>query len=99
MFKCTQCQHTWNWKETVKSSLPLDTAMICPHCGNKQYATVKSKKRMAIPTFLIPLPILLTAFTDWPFLPIVGIMLAIAAISFAIMPRLMELTDEEEHLY
>lgn len=99
MPECTNCGKQWSWKETLKSSFSLDPAMRCPYCGNKQYVTLKSRKRMLILNLLIPLPVLLPLFTDFSLALILGIMLAIFASNIAIMPRLTELADEEEHSY
>lgn len=99
MPKCTNCGRLWNLKETMKASFSLDPALICPYCGVKQYMTVKSRRRVARLNIIVLLTILLPAFTDWSLLSIAGIIIVAGAAGLSVMPHLMELTNEEEHLY
>lgn len=95
MPECANCGKQWSWKETTKSSFTLDTGMICPHCGKKQFVTAKSRKWMMIPMFLIPLPLMLTAFFDLTVYAAVILYLTVIALIFILMPRLTRLANEE----
>lgn len=48
---CQNCNEKWTWKQTVKKSFVLDTAMTCPYCDEKQYVTSQTRTISAILTF------------------------------------------------
>lgn len=96
---CQNCHQQWGWKQTVRKMFILDTGMICPHCGKKQFLTTESKKRAGLLNFLTPLVMLFGVLFDLP-LSIILIMIFTSGLAiFAAYPFLVEFTDEEQALW
>lgn len=96
---CQKCKQQWRWKQTIRKMFTLDTGMICPHCGKKQFLTTRSKKKSNLLVFTIPLIMLLGVLFSVP--PLI-ILICIALSSFAVIsvyPFFFELTNEEEALW
>ncbi|WP_188456024.1 TIGR04104 family putative zinc finger protein [Virgibacillus oceani] len=95
---CQNCNQRWRWKQTVKKSFTLDTGMKCPHCGEKQYPTSKSRKRSGLCTFILPLTLLLPIVFDISALAGLGILLGCGILLIGIYPLMIELSDQDESL-
>jgi len=96
---CQSCHHEWSWSETFRKSFTLDTALTCPHCGNKQYITKKSRKRTSLLVFSIPLIMLLRLiFSMTPLISII-LFVGVGLIVFISFPYLTELSNQEEPLW
>ncbi|GAB4074859.1 hypothetical protein GCM10028778_23620 [Barrientosiimonas marina] len=67
--------------QTFKKSFTLDTGMVCPYCGEKQYVTQRSRKKNALYAFIAPVLLLLILFI---------------LIYLGVYPNLVELSNEEE---
>lgn len=96
---CQNCHKQWSWKQTVKKMFTLDTGMICPYCGKKQFLTTESKKRAGLTNFLTPLVMLLGVLFD---LSLTTILILLAVSFFVVIasyPFLVELAEEEEPLW
>ncbi|WP_100009818.1 TIGR04104 family putative zinc finger protein [Lentibacillus sediminis] len=96
---CENCGGKWSWKQTVKKSFTLDTGMECPHCGKKQYQTVKSKKRSAPLLFIVTLPLLLNLLFDIPGVVLLSLFPVIFVVLMSTYSFLMELSDKEEFMF
>lgn len=59
---CENCDNKWSWKLTIKKSMTLDPAMICPYCGEKQYQTQKSKTKSTVLSIITILFLFLIPF-------------------------------------
>lgn len=99
MPSCDSCKQRWSWKETMKSSFTLNPAMKCPKCGERQYLTKKSRKRMLLFNWLILTPLLLNMFFDLSFFFLLFLIIFLFVLSISLMPFNMELTEEEEPLW
>lgn len=93
---CTKCKNKWSWKQTVKKTATLNPEMSCPHCGEKQYQSKKSKA--LIPFFgLLPLlPLLIQAFFDVSVIILLSLIPLLIVIVFVLYPFLIKLSSEEE---
>ncbi len=96
---CHSCNQKWTWKQTVKKSFTLDTAMPCPHCSQKQYVTSRARKRSALLTMIIPFLIFIPFFFDVNIFTALGLYLAAGMGIMLIYPFLVELSSQEEHLW
>lgn len=98
---CTYCQTPWTWKQTIKKTfkLTLSGKLMCPVCGNAQYISRKSRKKIGFLNMLIVLPLLLNAIASVHPLVIIAFMVLLFFFNLAYMPFLMELSDEEEPLW
>lgn len=96
---CQKCHQQWGWMQTIRKMFTLDTSMICPHCGKKQYLTIRSKKKSNLLVFIIPFIMLLgVLFSVPPLITLIGIVLSSVAV-IGIYPLFFELANEEEALW
>ncbi|WP_077622584.1 TIGR04104 family putative zinc finger protein [Sediminibacillus massiliensis] len=95
---CRNCGREWSWKQTFKKMITLNTAMECPHCGEKQYYTKQARRRTALLTFLTPFIILLNFLDISPYI-LVGVYLVYCILIMGVFPFLIELSNEEEPLW
>jgi len=93
---CQHCNQKWTWKQTFKKSFTLDTAMLCPYCGEKQFVTARARKRSALITMTIPLLIFIPYFFDISIPAAISIYLAAGAGIMLIHPFFVELSSQEE---
>ncbi|WP_040983386.1 TIGR04104 family putative zinc finger protein [Oceanobacillus jeddahense] len=92
---CQYCQHRWTWKQTMKVTTTIDTAYTCPHCGEKQYATKKSRTQFFLLT-LIPLTAPLLNFFNVPFWFIFSWLILGSILVLSLFPAVLKLTSTEE---
>ncbi|WP_052651911.1 TIGR04104 family putative zinc finger protein [Planococcus massiliensis] len=95
MLVCENCKTEWTWKQTLKSSFVLTTSMTCPYCGEKQYATPKSKKRTFLLNMLILLPLLLQALFEMGVWTTFSLMIGFFILVMISMPFWMSVQNEE----
>ncbi|WP_231567263.1 TIGR04104 family putative zinc finger protein [Sporosarcina sp. ZBG7A] len=69
--------------------------MTCPNCGEKQYQTQKSKKRISFLTVIILLPLLIQIFFDIPVIILFSLLPVFAVIVFLLYPFFVELSSKE----
>ncbi|WP_349774097.1 TIGR04104 family putative zinc finger protein [Sporosarcina aquimarina] len=98
MSTCQNCNNMWNWKQTIRKTTTLDPAMTCPNCGEKQYQTQKSKKRISFLTVIILLPLLIQTFSDIPVIMLLSLLPVIAVIVFLLYPFFVELSSKERYI-
>ncbi|WP_010097969.1 TIGR04104 family putative zinc finger protein [Ornithinibacillus scapharcae] len=96
---CTTCHTKWSWKQTFKKSFTLDTGMTCPHCGEKQYLTSKSRKRNSFTVFIIPLILLVSLVFDISVVLRIVLIFSAAIVMFVTYPFFIELSEKEEPLW
>ncbi|MFD1065116.1 TIGR04104 family putative zinc finger protein [Oceanobacillus locisalsi] len=95
---CQHCHQKWTWKQTMKRTATIDTAYICPYCGEKQYATKKSNIQFSL-LMLIPLAgMLLNFFNISPWFIFSWLILGSIAI-FSLFPAVLKLTSTEEFFF
>lgn len=97
---CQNCGQQWSWKKSFKKYMKFNHGMECPHCGEIQYVTSKSRGEAGVFSFL---PIVILIFSDLFFdlsIP-VYILLAVVlfGISLMLYPFKMELTSKDEPLW
>ncbi|MFD1412632.1 TIGR04104 family putative zinc finger protein [Oceanobacillus jeddahense] len=95
---CQYCQHRWTWKQTMKVTTTIDTAYTCPHCGEKQYATKKSRTQFFLLTLIPPLGLFLNLF-DLPFWFIFGWITLTGIATLTLFPAVLKLTSTEEFFF
>jgi len=96
---CQNCHYEWTWSETFRKSFTLDSAMTCPHCGNKQYITKKSRKRSSLTTFIAPLILLLHIIFSFSPVVTIGLLISACIIIFISYPFIIQLSNEKEPLW
>lgn len=93
---CQNCHQQWKWKQTVKKMFTLDTGMICPYCGKKQFLTSEAKKRNNIVIFFTPLIMLIgLIFSIPPEITLVLIVLNFFVI-ISVYPLMINLANDED---
>lgn len=92
---CQNCQTEWSWKQTIKKSFTMDTAMNCSNCNHKQYPTRKTRRRFAL-YLLIPLLSLLLPSFGVSGLIVIGILISGCILLMAMYPFILQLSSQEE---
>ncbi|MDW0109763.1 hypothetical protein QT716_06800 [Sporosarcina aquimarina] len=98
MTTCQNCNEKWNWKQTMKNTTTLNPAMTCPKCGEKQYQTQKSKKRISFLTMIILLPLLIQIFFDIPAIILLSLLPFFTVIIFLLYPFFVELSNRQRYI-
>ena len=96
---CKNCDHKWNWKTSVKKLLTLRNVMKCPHCGEEQYMSAKSQKRLSIYLFTPLILWLILSVLNFPLQSVMTVTVLGLVVSIMMMPFSYELSDEEEPLW
>ncbi|SRR5690554_521888 len=94
---CQSCHQKWTYKDAVKKSLTLDTAMICPYCNEKQFPTPRTQKLNTIVLFIPPL-LLFINFLIGPSVVILILLLSLIPILPLLYPLWLELSNKEKSL-
>lgn len=95
---CESCHKKWSWKQTIKKTTTLNPEMICPYCGEKQYQSKKSKKKVAFLTLTVLLPLLIQAFFNVPVAALLSLIPLLAIFVFLLYPFSVELKCKEEYI-
>jgi CXXC-20-CXXC protein len=96
---CQNCNQTWSWKQTSASSFTLDTGMVCPYCGEKQYETT-STKRINTVTLLITITIIgLMNLFFGPSLLFLIVLAAAYPVLIALYPFWVQLSNTEQSFW
>ncbi|MCJ1907700.1 TIGR04104 family putative zinc finger protein [Planococcus ruber] len=97
---CQNCGQQWSWKNAFQKYIKLNKGMECPHCGEIQYVTSKSRKQSS--AYSIP-PLLILIFSNLLFDLSIPVYIMLAAVLFAatlvFYPFKMELTSKDEPLW
>ncbi|WP_200411736.1 TIGR04104 family putative zinc finger protein [Virgibacillus salexigens] len=94
---CENCNNKWSWKQTIKKTATLDSAITCPYCGEKQYQTQKSKTKCALLTPVILLPMLLNFFFE-PGIHVPILLAVLFLLAMSLFPFLVEIGNKEEYI-
>ncbi|RDW19751.1 TIGR04104 family putative zinc finger protein [Oceanobacillus chungangensis] len=94
MPNCQKCGQQWSWSQTLKVNFKLD-GMECPNCGEKQYVTSKSKKKLNRISYLPAMLIILLLF-DLSLQITIGFIIVGCILMIGFYPFLIELTSEDE---
>lgn len=95
---CQNCSKKWNWKQTIKKSFNLDTAYICPYCGEKQYPTKKSRTQFYFLTLIPLMALLLNLFNIPNWFTFSWIILG-GIVALSLFPFVLKLTNTEEFFF
>ncbi|WP_438823900.1 TIGR04104 family putative zinc finger protein [Bacillus sp. JJ1566] len=95
---CQKCNETWSWKQTLNKSLTFKRALICPSCGEKQYISLRTRKRTAAIVFIAPFLSLLNSYFG-SHLMLLFILLGYLTLFIVIYPFYLELSNKEEPLF
>lgn len=95
---CENCNNKWSWKQTIKLTTTLNPAIHCPHCGDKQYQTQKSKTKSSFLTIIILLPLLLNIFFDIPGAILLSLIPVLFIVAMLLYPFLVEISNREEYI-
>ncbi|NCU16715.1 hypothetical protein GW534_02865 [Bacillus sp. P1(2020)] len=96
---CQHCHKQWSWKQVMKRSFTLNHFLICPHCGEKQYVTKRSRRRSAAMNFIPPLFILFPLLFNVSVWIGLGLIVASGVLLYSFYPFIIELSNEEEALW
>jgi len=92
---CQNCDTRWSWKQTFKTMFTLDTAKICPYCGEKQYVTSRTRNKTFVLTFIIIILIFLMNFLFGHSFVNLFISIGFLPLFAIIYPFLVDLANEE----
>ncbi|WP_438314840.1 TIGR04104 family putative zinc finger protein [Sporosarcina sp. FA9] len=95
---CENCNNKWSWKQTLKITTTLNPELTCPYCKEKQFQTLKSKKKMAFLTPTVLLPLLLQIFFDIPRVIVFSLYFILFCIVMISYPFLVEVKSKEEYI-
>ncbi|WP_212921721.1 TIGR04104 family putative zinc finger protein [Ornithinibacillus bavariensis] len=93
---CKSCGTEWAWKQTVKKTF---SNMKCPHCGEKQYLTARSRKKSSVVAFLAPLTLLFSFIVNFSSIVTIILLIGLSIVWFGLSPCIVELSNEEEPLW
>ncbi|WP_347860970.1 TIGR04104 family putative zinc finger protein [Salimicrobium sp. PL1-032A] len=93
---CENCKYTWTWKETVQKSFRSSLGMNCPHCCEKQYWTLKSKKVNGLLPMIVPLVMLAYLLLDLPAEVALAALFLTIPLIMTIQPFLVDVRNEDE---
>ncbi|WP_082411907.1 TIGR04104 family putative zinc finger protein [Thalassobacillus devorans] len=96
---CDHCKKKWTWKETVFSKLMLSSSAPCPYCGEKQYASAKTRKRGGIMVLSVIIPMFIVSLFDFSMLFYILFGLIVFFIVMGLSPFYYELSSKEESLW
>ena len=96
---CKSCGEKWSWKQTFKGSFTLEPSFQCPFCEKKQYQTKKSKRKCAILPFVAPFTFATLSFLGASLFTVVGVGIGVIILFLTIYPALIDLSNQEEHLF
>ncbi len=82
----------------MRKMFTLDTAMICPYCGEKQYQTRKSKRKSAFLNALVTLPLLLNILFEIPGVILLSLFPVLFFLIMSLNPFLIHLSNKEEDI-
>ncbi|QKY68369.1 TIGR04104 family putative zinc finger protein [Lentibacillus sp. CBA3610] len=94
---CQNCGKEWSWGTTFRGLIRVSMAMKCPYCGERQYGTASSGRRMMV-IGLIPIPLVfiipyISGMTVWIAL---ALAIVISVVLIIIMPFFLKLSNEQE---
>lgn len=93
---CKRCEKKWSWKQTIKYSVTLSVKMNCPHCGEVQYNTARSRKRSTIVGGILISTIMLCNIFFGPSYIFLMMLISLIPLWIIVFPFMMELSNEEE---
>lgn len=93
---CKKCHKKWSWKETIKQTTTLNTELLCPYCGKKQYQSKKSKITGSFLSLIILLPFLIQTFVKISVLVKLSLLPILVTIVVLGYPFILRLSNEEE---
>ncbi|WP_407681711.1 TIGR04104 family putative zinc finger protein [Pseudalkalibacillus salsuginis] len=102
---CQVCQREWTWKQTFIRQFRFNHRMTCPSCGESQYISAKTRKKMIGYVILIPFILMsLMAIIDVTVINISPGLLYLSevcvfAILIFLLPFFIEITNTEEPLW
>lgn len=92
---CQHCHKKWTYTDTLKNMFRF----ICPYCNNKNYLSVKARKRGGY-IYVVILPFLiLNLYYDISLFIVTMIALLLVITNFLIHPFMVQLSKEEEPLW
>lgn len=76
--------------------MTFNPALTCPHCGQIQYASRRSRMQMAMLPMISLFPLLLNMFTSISKTVVLGLIPLLALTSLALYPFFMRVSNEDE---
>ena len=95
---CESCNNEWSWKQTIKKTTTLNSVITCPHCGEKQFQTQKSKMKVSFLTAIVLLPLLIQIFFDIPGAILLSFFPVLFVVVVLLYPFLIKLSSEEKYM-
>lgn len=96
---CDNCKKKWTWRETVFSKLMLSSKAACPYCGEKQYASAKTRKRGGFMVFSVIIPMFFVSLFNLSMLFYIIFGIIIFMVVMGLSPFYYELSSKEEPLW
>lgn len=95
MRTCQKCNRKWTYKKTLKNSFILDNKLICPHCGEKQYVTFRTRRITFMATILIITFTLLSNLLFGPSFVLGFILIGFILLVLGLYPFWVELSNKK----
>ncbi|SDJ56329.1 TIGR04104 family putative zinc finger protein [Salimicrobium halophilum] len=96
---CDHCGYEWRRRDVWKK-LSVQARGTCPSCGQMQYVTAKSRKRGSMYMLLVFLILIVQAVFEIPLWGSIAMLFALAFVLMTfVIPKVYELTSEQEALY
>lgn len=94
---CAKCRYSWTWKETMSNIYTWDEnrKMKCPSCREKQYISIRSRRKTSIVTLLLLVIILLSNLVFGPSYIAVTILFVLIPVQLLSYPFFIRLTDKQ----
>lgn len=99
MPNCQNCGYKWNYAETLKRTFALTSYMRCPNCEAAQFQTAKSRRNTALLTAISIVLIMGFNILFGPTLYSIALFCIALVLIITTYPRLIKLSNTEEHLF
>ncbi|WP_281657816.1 TIGR04104 family putative zinc finger protein [Halobacillus sp. Cin3] len=96
---CRKCGHEWPWKDTQRLSIRTHRGAVCQFCGEKQFQSRKSMRKVSL-FHLLPLLVLpFVIVMDVSIVSGLALLFTAEAVFLTAFPWMVELTNKEEALW
>ncbi|MFC7319993.1 TIGR04104 family putative zinc finger protein [Halobacillus campisalis] len=96
---CQKCGSQWAWSESIKKSFQFYNGAKCQYCGEKQFQTQKTMRKVSLITMI---PLLMLPFVVGFEVPIgIALIIFVAAefLCLLLFPLVLQLSNEEHPLW
>ncbi|WP_160842084.1 TIGR04104 family putative zinc finger protein [Halobacillus halophilus] len=96
---CRNCGNEWFWKDTQRLSIRRDRGAVCQFCGEKQFQSRKSMRKVSLfhllPSLVLPFALVM----DVSIVSGLALLFTAEAVFLSAFPWMVELTNQEEPIW